>query len=75
MKVQVEEKKLSHFTKNLIGGLGWMIGATLGFTLFLAIVTFVLRQLGGLPIIGDFFAQLIDYTNQSLEIRRLIYPR
>lgn len=74
MKVDLQDKKRAVFAKNFMAGLGWMIGATLGFALFITLFSLILKWLGGLPVVGDFFAHLIDLTNQALESRRSL-PR
>lgn len=72
MKIDMNQKKKVIFIKNFIGGLGWMIGATIGFALFVTFLSFVLNWAGGLPVIGDFAADLIEMTNQSLETKKTL---
>ena len=74
MKVDIKQTKKVIFLKNFIGGLGWMAGATIGFTLFITLLTLILNWLGGLPMIGDWAAGLIETTNQALETRKAL-PR
>jgi len=71
MKVKRSGK---HFLKYFSAGLFWAIGATLGFALFFTILGIILNWLGGLPIIGNFFAHLIEVTNKALEIRKNVLP-
>ena len=59
------------FVKNFIAGIAWGIGATIGLSLIFAIITSILKGLGGLPIVGTFFADLIEVTNKALELRRV----
>lgn len=54
-----------------MAGIAWGIGATLGLSIILTLLTAFLKRLGGLPIIGSFFADLIDVTNKALEIRKI----
>ncbi|RJR23737.1 hypothetical protein C4578_03825 [Candidatus Microgenomates bacterium] len=75
MAVDTKESNFKILFKNFLGGLGWAVGATFGFTLFVAIVTFVLRSLGGLPVVGDFFAGIIEATQEALESRGMIKLR
>lgn len=75
MAVDTKESNLKIILKSLLGGLAWAIGATFGFTLFMVIVTFVLRGLGGLPVVGEFFAGIIEATQQALESRGMIRLR
>lgn len=67
-----KENKRQAFINNFVGGLGWMVGATFGFTIFVLLISLLFKLLGGLPIIGDFFASLIEVTNQALETKRII---
>ena len=66
---KIDFKKI--FVKNFIAGVAWGIGATLGLSLILTLLTTILRRLGGLPIVGSFFADLIDVTFKALEMRRI----
>jgi len=70
MRVDTSQKNRIIFLKNFIGGLGWMTGATIGFALFIAFLSLIFKWLGGLPIIGDFAANLIEVTNKALETKK-----
>ncbi len=74
MKVDSKEKYLIIFLKNFIGGIGWALGVTLGFALLIYVLGFTLGKLGGLPLIGDWLARLIEAANQALETRKAL-PR
>jgi len=58
-----------HFAKHFSAGLFWAIGATIGFALFFTLFGMILKWLGGLPIVGNFFAHIIEVTNKALELR------
>jgi len=60
--------------KGFLAGLGWMIGATIGFALLITLLSLVLGWAGGLPIFGNFLASVIEATNKALEAKKLI-PR
>jgi len=70
MRVDLKAKNKIIFIKHFIAGLGWMTGATIGFALFITFLSLVFKWLGGLPVIGNFFANLIQVTNQALEAKR-----
>ncbi len=72
MKINPKAKYSEIFLKSLVGGVGWAIGATLGFALLIYILGFILGRLGGLPLIGDWMARLIEVTNEALEIRKAL---
>lgn len=69
-------KKISQLIKEgLFRGIGWAIGATIGFVIVSTIVVFVLRQIGGLPMIGGWFASIVDATLEQLAKRTPIVPQ
>ena len=74
MKINPKEKYLPIFLKSIVGGIGWAIGATLGFALLISVLGFILGKLGGLPLMGNWFANLIEVTNKALEARKVL-PR
>jgi|APSaa5957512576_1039674.scaffolds.fasta_scaffold119769_1 hypothetical protein len=50
------------FLLSIVGGIGWAFGASIGFALLIALITYILGLLGGLPYIGKFFGQIIENT-------------
>lgn len=72
MKVNPKKGFLSIFFKNFIGGISWALGVTLGFALLIYILGLILGRLGGLPLVGDWFARLIEVTNNALEARKAL---
>lgn len=56
-----------HLMFSFLGGVATALGATVGFAIIIWLVTFVLNQLGGLPLIGEFFATIVNATNQALQ--------
>ena len=64
-----EDSKSKIFFKSFIGGIGWAAGATFGFAVLLTVVSFLMRMLGGMPLVGDFFAGLIEATNQAMRAK------
>jgi len=72
MRVNLKQKNQIIFLKHFIAGLGWMAGATIGFALFITLLSLVLKWLGGLPVIGNFAASLIESTSQALETKKTL---
>ena len=66
-KINPQESKRKIFFKNFIAGIGWMTGATVGFTILFTVLGFVLKWLGGLPVFGEWLADIITWTNKALE--------
>ncbi len=72
MKVDPKDSYLSVFLKNFVGGIGWVAGITIGFALLISLVSYLLSQAGGLPLIGDWFARIVEVTNQALEAKKVL---
>ena len=54
------------FITSFIGGIGWAFGASIGFALLITLLSYILNILGGLPLIGRFFGQIIENTTHYL---------
>ncbi len=57
------------FKQGLVSGIGWAFGVTVGFVLISSLMVFVLGRLGGLPLIGDWLASVVDATLAQLSLR------
>lgn len=55
------------FFQNFVSGIGWAVGATVGFVLFLTFFSFILRKLGGVPLVGKWAAKIIAATDDALK--------
>lgn len=53
---------------NFLGGIAWGLGASVGLALVITVITFVIRQAGGLPL-GAWFANIVESSVQELESR------
>ena len=45
---------------NFLGGLFWGLGTVLGATLVVGLVIIILGQLNSVPIVGDFFSDILQ---------------
>jgi len=54
------------FMVNFVAGVGWIAGATVGFSIFAYLLTLVLRGLQVTPFLGEWLADLIVTTQNSL---------
>lgn len=72
MKVNLKSKNKRIFIKNFIAGIGWTAGATVGFGILIALISLILKWLGGLPLVGNFFANLIKVTNNALKAKEAL---
>ena len=67
MKKTIKENSLKKtFLASIIGGIGWAFGASVGFALLITLLSYTLNLLGGLPLIGKFFGQIIENTSLYL---------
>lgn len=53
------------FINNVIGGVAWALGATIGFSLIIAFLTLISKQIDLIPVIGNFASQVTHYVLQS----------
>ena len=73
----VETTKLTFaelLRRGFYSGVGWAFGATLGFVIVSTILAFILRQAGGLPVVGNFIATIVQSTIEQLSKRTPILP-
>lgn len=53
------------FFNNMLGGIAWGIGATLGASLLLSFLGIILSQLNFIPIIGTFVLRISEFVQQN----------
>jgi len=56
---------------NFLGGIAWGLGATVGLSVFVAILTLILKQINLVPIVGEFLSKVIEYmmhNNATLQL-------
>ena len=61
-KVRLGRKSI--FINNFIGGIGWSLGATIGVSLIIAVITLVLKQISLTPYIGNFIIQVAKFVTE-----------
>lgn len=52
--------------EGFMAGLGWAFGVTIGFVVISTLLVVVFKSLGGLPIIGNFIADIVQETQVQL---------
>ena len=73
------DKKLKNILYNellkegFFAGIGWAFGVTIGFVLVSTLIVFVLRYLGGLPLIGSWIASVVEETQNQLMRRTPVF--
>jgi hypothetical protein len=50
--------------KGFMVGVFYALGATVGFAILIAILTFIVKLLGGLPVVGGWFVHFGKYLHQ-----------
>ncbi len=71
---KIDTDNTRHFKDGIVIGIGWAIGVTIGFAIIATLLVLVFNWLGGLPIIGTFFASVIESTLEQLYKRTPIIP-
>ena len=56
---KVYRSKKSIIINNFLGGLSWAVGATVGLAIIAAILTYILKNVNLVPIVGNFIAAVI----------------
>lgn len=65
--IEVNRSAWRKFFTGLLGGLGWGIGITLGTSAFIILIGFLVSKIDFVPILGDFFAQVIKSAQNNLQ--------
>ena len=52
---------------NFLGGIAWAVGATLGFSVIIFLLTYVFKNVDWIPFIGNFVSDLTSYVLQNLQ--------
>lgn len=50
---------------NLIGGIAWAFGATIGLTIIVTILTIITKQINFIPAIGSFTSQIVEFVIET----------
>lgn len=51
---------------NFLGGIAWSLGVTVGIAILAYILSNVVSAVGGVPLIGDWIARVVEATLQAL---------
>jgi hypothetical protein len=63
------------FKESLLKGIAWSFGVTIGFVFISTVVVFIFKQAGGLPLIGNFVASIVEATQEQLVKRTPLFPQ
>lgn len=62
---EIHKSKKQIFFNNFLGGIAWGIGATIGVSIFFAVLAFILSKINLIPIIGNFITGVMSYVLQN----------
>ncbi len=62
---QIEKKRKAIFTDNFIGGIAWALGATIGLSIIIALLSIILKNTNLIPYVGNFVAGVIEFVIQK----------
>ncbi len=67
---EIKANRKSIIINNFIGGIAWAVGSTLGITIMLALIGFVVGKINLIPVIGNWASevtQIVIQKNPELE--------
>ena len=67
MKTNPNQPWYKNLLSGFIGGIGWAAGASIGFALLIAILSFLFKLLGGIPFLGSFVGQVAQQAQEYLQ--------
>jgi hypothetical protein len=76
---KLKEIKIAYIPYNellkegFFAGLGWAFGVTVGFVIISTILVFILKNIISLPVVGGWFADIVQATLDQLAKRTPIY--
>lgn len=50
------------FINNFLGGISWSLGATIGFSIIIAIIGIIAHYIDFIPIVGSFISNILDFV-------------
>ena len=71
----MKKGKFKLFKEGFIRGIGWAFGVTVGFVIISTILVVILRNLGGLPVVGSWIASIVEATQKQLTRRAPLFPQ
>lgn len=58
----LHRSKKEIFFNNFIGGIAWGLGATVGFSLVLAILGIIIKNVNLVPFVGSFVSDVLNFV-------------
>jgi hypothetical protein len=51
--------------QNFLGGIAWGLGVTVGLSIVLAILGFIISKINLIPFIGDFVTRIVEFVEKN----------
>jgi hypothetical protein len=64
-KVNVNMSTWKIIRNNIIGGVSWGLGATIGVAIILTVLSLILRQINLIPVVGTFVSDIVNFVSQN----------
>ena len=65
--IEVNPSGFRKFLHGLLGGLGWGVGITLGTSLLLLVIGYVVSRIDFVPILGQFLSDVVKSASKDLK--------
>ena len=62
---EIHKSRKHIFFNNFLGGIAWGLGATVGVSIFFAILAFILSKVNVVPVVGNFVSGVLSYILQN----------
>lgn len=59
---QIHKSRKEILFNNFLGGIAWALGATVGFTIVIAILGFIVKDINFIPFVGRFVSGVLTYV-------------
>lgn len=63
----VKDNKKAIFFNNLLGGVAWGLGATIGLSIVLTVAGIIISKVNTVPIVGDYVQSIANYIADKQE--------
>ena len=62
---QIYSSRKQIFFNNFLGGIAWALGATVGITIIIVIIGFILKNVDLIPFFGKFVSGILTFVLQN----------
>lgn len=61
----VQLRRRTIMMNNFLGGISWAVGTSIGLSVVVTLLGILLRQIGLVPIVGEFVLSVTDFISQQ----------